>query len=224
MRTIASNFFDNLRNVLKGAPFILGAILALFVPNMTIAGGTQDTVTSTIATCSACHGGKMQGLESFGAPRLAGQSPAYIERQLVKFREGSRGTAANDFNGQMMRGVAASLPKDISLAELSRMVTAFRPKVSRSEVDGDPVAGKRSYQKCAQCHGDQGQGREDQHAPKLAGMSDWYLLAQIKAFRTKLRGVDPRDADGEVMSAALLKAGDGNDIRNILAYLATLQK
>ncbi len=224
MLTVVSNFLNDARNTLKGAVLILGATLALFAPRTANAGGTQDAVTSTIATCAACHGGEMQGLQSFGAPRLAGQIPEYIERQLVKFREGARGTAPSDLNGQMMRGVALSLPKDLSLADLSRMVTAFRPKVSPSTVAGDPVAGRRGFQKCAQCHGPQGEGRNDVHAPRLAGMSDWYLLAQIKAFRMKQRGGDPADADGTVMSAALLNAGDDIDIRNILAYLSTLPK
>jgi cytochrome c553 len=52
--------------------------------------------------CAACHGPSVIKL---GAPRLKGQQPAYIERQLAAFTEGLR---RNDINEQM-RTIASQL-------------------------------------------------------------------------------------------------------------------
>jgi cytochrome c553 len=55
-----------------------------------------------IAPCSACHG---PGGYKVGAPALAGQYPAYIERQLASFAQGIR---QNDIYEQM-RAIARQL-------------------------------------------------------------------------------------------------------------------
>jgi cytochrome c553 len=55
-----------------------------------------------IAPCSACHG---PGGYKVGAPALQGQQPAYIERQLADFTQGTR---QNDINEQM-RTIAKQL-------------------------------------------------------------------------------------------------------------------
>jgi cytochrome c553 len=58
-----------------------------------------------IAPCSACHG---PGGYKVGAPTLAGQYPAYIERQLASFAQGIR---HNDIYEQM-RAIARQLTPD----------------------------------------------------------------------------------------------------------------
>ncbi|MEA3177717.1 MAG: hypothetical protein QOI59_1240 [Gammaproteobacteria bacterium] len=55
-----------------------------------------------IPPCTSCHGPSAIKL---GAPRLMGQQPAYIERQLAAFAEGSR---QNDIN-ELMRTIASQL-------------------------------------------------------------------------------------------------------------------
>jgi cytochrome c553 len=55
-----------------------------------------------IPPCTSCHGPSAIKL---GAPRLTGQQPAYIERQLAAFAEGSR---QNDIN-ELMRTIASQL-------------------------------------------------------------------------------------------------------------------
>lgn len=56
-----------------------------------------------LASCTACHGAQLQGGSApsgtgpVAAPRLAGQSPGYLARQLRAFRAGDR----VDPSGQM---------------------------------------------------------------------------------------------------------------------------
>jgi cytochrome c oxidase subunit 2 len=59
--------------------------------------------------CETCHGERLQGNQSTGAPPLAGQSAAYLLRQLIAFRSGSRGHQPDDSYGQQMRAIALGL-------------------------------------------------------------------------------------------------------------------
>lgn len=64
-------------------------------------GGVQG---SGVPACASCHGVKGQGI-AVQFPRLAGQSAAYTQDQLNKFRTGER---ANDA-AKMMRVIAAKM-------------------------------------------------------------------------------------------------------------------
>jgi cytochrome c553 len=74
-----------------------------------------------IPPCTSCHGPSAIKL---GAPRLTGQHPAYIERQLGAFKEGAR---RNDINEQM-RTIASELTASEmhSVAELYGVATTTR--------------------------------------------------------------------------------------------------
>lgn len=67
------------------------------------------------AKCGACHGGKAQGNVAFNAPKLAGQDPQYLQRQMQNFINSIRGTHAQDKFGRQM----AMMAKIISEKELS---------------------------------------------------------------------------------------------------------
>ena len=67
---------------------------------------------SKVAMCFGCHG---QGAKGMGVtPRLAGQQPAYLKRQLQAFKDGSRK------NGTM-RGIANMLSNDEMAAVAEHM-------------------------------------------------------------------------------------------------------
>lgn len=61
----------------------------------------------TYAACEACHGRDGMGLQSLGAPPLAGQRPEYLKAQLIAFGEGSRGANSADVFGQQMANALA---------------------------------------------------------------------------------------------------------------------
>lgn len=54
------------------------------------------------ARCGACHGGQAQGNPSMNAPMLSGQSIEYLQRQMLNFSTGVRGTHAEDKFGRQM--------------------------------------------------------------------------------------------------------------------------
>jgi cytochrome c oxidase subunit 2 len=67
------------------------------------------TAQADTGLCQTCHGERLQGNQTTGAPPLAGQSAAYLLRQLIAFRSGDRGKQPDDTYGQQMRGIALGL-------------------------------------------------------------------------------------------------------------------
>jgi len=78
----------------------------------------DTTAQADTGLCQTCHGERLQGNQTTGAPPLAGQSAAYLLRQLTAFRSGDRGKHPDDTYGQQMRGIALGLNE----AELPMLV------------------------------------------------------------------------------------------------------
>lgn len=94
MQGIAANLTDEEVNN-------LAAFFASLPPKS--AGGDQNMAKAgkeKFSMCAGCHGAEAKGRSMF--PRLAGQHPAYIVKQLHMFKDGSR-------KGGPMSSMAASL-------------------------------------------------------------------------------------------------------------------
>ena len=76
--------------------------------------------------CAACHGEDGAGNSDTQAPRLAGQHPWYLERQLRNFRAGIRGADTADVNGFMMRPMANGLPDDQAVIDVVAYIGTLR--------------------------------------------------------------------------------------------------
>ena len=73
------------------------------------------------ANCGDCHGAFAQGNEAFSAPRLVGQHDQYLFDQVMKFKNGQRGYAADDRLGRQM----AFMSSEIADAAALRHVVAY---------------------------------------------------------------------------------------------------
>ena len=51
----------------------------------------------------------------------------------------------------------------------------------------DKAHGKELFQKCVVCHGENGQGKASQEAPRIAGQFDWYIVTALKDFKSGAR-------------------------------------
>ena len=89
--------------------------------------------------------------------------------------------------------------------------------------DGDPVEGKSIYATCAACHGENGEGLEATNSPRLAGLHDYYLVGQLKKFRSGFRGANPKDIFGAQMIAAAKTLPDEQTLMDVVAYIVTLK-
>jgi cytochrome c553 len=69
---------------------------------------TEGIVASAVPDCGSCHGADGSGDAKY--PRLAGQHPAYVEKQLAAFKSGERNNDA--------KGVMAAVAQRLSEAEM----------------------------------------------------------------------------------------------------------
>jgi len=171
------------------------------------------------AVCSACHGAQGEGNPTMNAPKLAGQDAWYLRRQLAHFKKGARGAHSNDVFGKVMAPMAATLPDDAAIANVAAYIGTLPDKPAPTTVKGDPRRGSQRYVTCATCHGPQGRGNEATNAPRLKGMSDWYMVTQLKNFRAGVRGSHSQDMYGGQMALMAAILNDDQAIHDVVAYI-----
>jgi len=86
----------------------------------------------------------------------------------------------------------------------------------------DPVAGERSYQVCAGCHGFLGEGNQSIGAPRLAGVESWYLGRQIENFRGGRRGHVDGDVNGKRMALMAQAVDNERELGDLLSWIDSL--
>lgn len=142
--------------------------------------------------CQACHGLDGNGVPGQPVwPKLAGQHPDYIYKQLTNFKNNDRSNAqmtpmALPLSDEEMRDLAvyyASLPQsggapDPELAVLGE--TIFRA--------GNPQSGVPA---CSGCHGPDGLGSNLAKFPRISGQHSEYTDQTLKLFRATERRNDP---------------------------------
>jgi cytochrome c oxidase subunit 2 len=115
MRAVAATLSDD-ATVTKVASYI--SELPKTVPATPARGDLHNGNNLYHGKCGACHGGAAEGNQSLKAPRLAGLDAAYIKRQFAHFRDGVRGTDAQDIPGRQMAMMAKTLPTQRDLDDV----------------------------------------------------------------------------------------------------------
>ena len=170
-------------------------------------------------TCAVCHGKNAQGNEALHAPGLAGQQAAYLNRQLVNFRDGLRGNTAGDTYGQQMAAMSAQL-SDAQIQSLSQWLAEQEP-LAVSDTAGDVKRGEKYYQSyCGSCHGVGGRGNEALNSPNLQVMRPAYQLRQYQNFLHGERGTHKDDKYGRQMALIASNLQDEAIIQDIFAYIS----
>jgi len=185
------------------------------------APGDPALGATSYALCAACHGSQGEGLVAMNAPKLSGQDPRYLKRQLRNYKRGLRGTHEDDVYGKQMAPMAATLVNDASIDNVIAYIGTLPDTPAPATIDGDIAHGAKLYALCANCHGDDGLGIP-MNAPRQAGISDWYLLNQLKNFNQGLRGHHPEDLEGKQMGFMARTLHDDQAMRDVVAYINTL--
>jgi cytochrome c oxidase subunit 2 len=86
----------------------------------------------------------------------------------------------------------------------------------------DEARGAQVFQLCAQCHGADGGGDPQALAPAIAGLAEWYVVAQLRHFRSGARGTNPNDVAGLRMHPMSLSLHTDSDLEAVAAYVANL--
>jgi len=203
-----------------GLTLILGIGLALNA----YAAGDATKGKAAYAVCAACHGANGMGNKALNAPQIAGQEPWYLERQLNNFKGGIRGANPKDPYGMQMRPMALTLANDQAVSDMAAFLSSMPvSKSSESSVKGDVAAGKTAYMICQACHGPTGGGNKALNAPGLTGLQDWYIVRQLKNFKSGARGTKAGDTYGMQMRPMALTLTTDAAINNVAAYIATLK-
>jgi cytochrome c oxidase subunit 2 len=193
-----------------------------FAQTAAVAKGDPAAGQAMFAPCTACHGDQGQGNKELGAPKLAGQSGWYLARQLQSFKHGVRGTNENDTYGKQMAPMAQILADDAAINNVVAYIGSLPDTRPDAVVGGNPERGKKLYATCASCHGDRAEGIWGTNAPRLAGMSDWYMARQLENFRQGIRGTHRQDFHGAQMRSMARALKDEQSINDLLDYVHTL--
>ncbi len=170
--------------------------------------------------CAACHGPDGNSVAAAN-PKLAGQFPEYLYKQLRNFKaEGGKKAARENvvMTGMVsplsdadMRAVAAYYAGQTlqPAAASDKDRAALGQKLWRGGIAGRGVAA------CAGCHGPDGAGIPGLY-PRLSGQFAEYVETQLKAFRSgarandsngMMRGVAARMTDEEIKAVSEYAAG-----------------
>lgn len=184
--------------------------------------GNAAVGAAQYGVCAACHGQQGEGIAAMNAPKLTGQSAWYLKRQIMNYKNGLRGTQEGDTFGQQMIGMVATLADEQAVDNVVAHIRSLPDNPAEATITGDAADGEDEYRVCAYCHGGDGMGVQAMNAPRLAGMSDWYLERQLLSFRDNIRGSHPQDYYGLQMGMMGQSVYDEQAVRNLIAYINTL--
>ena len=203
----------------------LTALFILAYLSLQILGVQADTdATARFQTCSACHGDAAQGNPAVGAPALAGQGAAYLERQLRHFKGNIRGADPRDTQGAQMKVMAGTLD-DADIPLVANDLSALPRPVPTTVQAGDLKNGNNYYQsKCGACHGGQAQGNPGLNAPGLAWLDAAYLKHQYENFQLGIRGTHAEDKFGRQMKMMSTSLPTDKDLDDVIAYIQSMAK
>jgi cytochrome c oxidase subunit 2 len=185
--------------------------------------GDAAAGTPLFAVCAACHGAQAEGNPALNAPKLSGQQDWYLKRQMQHFKTGARGAHEKDVYGKMMAPMAATLTDEAAIDNVVAYIRTLPDTPAPTTVKGNAKDGHGPYENCAACHGADGQGIQATNAPRLKGMSDWYMVTQLNNFKHGIRGSDRNDSYGPQMAVIAAMLNDERTTNDLVAYINTFK-
>jgi cytochrome c553 len=159
-----------------------------------------------------------EGRPESGYPRIAGQPPAYLERQLEAYADGRRQSV-------VMGPLAQRLTKEERASVAAHFSSQWGSSIKKqNQSPGSERGGTLArvgdndlrVQACQNCHGPEGTGQPPT-GPYLAGLDRAYLRRELMAWRDGSRRTDPSGAMG-IIARHLTEA----DIDAVAAHYAGL--
>ena len=183
------------------------------------AGKAQGIVTQV---CAACHGNDGNSTAPAN-PKIAGQFPEYLQKQLVDFKAQAGRKAARD--NPIMAGMVANLT-EADMKGLAAYYGGQRLKPAAASDKDLAALGQKLWRggnaasgvpACSGCHGPAGAGIPGQY-PRLAGQYPEYIAMQLKSFRDGGRANDPNG-----MMRGVAARLTEREIRGLAEYAAGLR-
>lgn len=201
---------------------LLVLAVLLYVSLFANAEGDPQAGKALYGVCAACHGMNGEGLVALNGPRLADQEDWYLRRQIQNYKSGIRGTNPQDIYGQQMAPMAQTLVNDAAIDNVIAYIQSLKAAPQAKTVEGDAERGKSLYAVCAACHGMQAEGNLALNSPRLTGQNDWYSVRQLQNYKAGIRGTHADDVYGKQMYPMAMILADDQAIRDVVAYINTL--
>jgi cytochrome c553 len=175
------------------------------------AAGNPDEGKNKSAICAGCHGADGNSPINPLWPKIAGQHPQYIEKQIKDFKAGNR-------TDPTMAPMAMPL-SDQDIADLAAYFSNQSRQTGMAAAD-KANAGEALYRAgnsktgvvaCMACHGPAGSGNPQANFPSIAGQHAAYVEKALKDFRDgkrtndtnkMMQGVVNRISDEEIAAVA----------------------
>lgn len=166
------------------------------------------------AMCAGCHGSDGNGMASNPLyPKLAGQMPEYLDKQLHDFKSGAR-------KDPIMSGMAAALsPAD--MGNVAAYFSSLKTKPGTAANAGLAKEGEKIYRggdaktgvsACMSCHGPSGQGIPPRF-PRVSWQNAAYTEKQLLAFKA-----GTRTNDGDIMTRIAFRMSE-QQIKAVAQYM-----
>lgn len=205
------------------------AVAALLLTMTTAALGAGDAAAGAqkAAACTACHGADGNSLADMW-PKLAGQLPDYLVKQMKDFKSGLR--KDEQMSPQAANLAEADMPDIAAFFAVQKVRPAAVDKALRAKGEQLYLRGKgrpTPVTACVGCHGPAGGGNRDWQrmqvrapvllAPAIGGQHAAYVAKQLIAYRDGGRRNDP----AQVMRDVARGLDDG-EVAALAAYAAAL--
>lgn len=193
------------------------AVTAAFLSHGAQAAGDAKAGEAKTAVCMACHGPAGNSLVPTW-PKLAGQHPEYLYKQLMDFKSGAR------VNESMSPQVIPLNEQDFAdLAAYYALQTQVGGTTdpAAAELGGHLFRGgnaEKGIPACTGCHGPSGLGVGAAKFPRLAGQHATYLESSLKLYRDGTRANDPNG----MMRDVAMKLTDA-EIEAVASYMTGLK-
>jgi cytochrome c oxidase subunit 2 len=119
----------------------------------------------------------------------------------------------------MMAPMVATLVDDAAMDNVVAYIKTLPDNPAPPTLAKATTNGQKLYANCAACHGADGLGIQATNAPRLTGMSDWYLVTQLKNFKQGIRGAHPKDMYGLQMVDMAQILADDQATSDLVAYI-----
>ena len=166
------------------------AVAAVFLSTGVQAAGDAKAGEAKTAVCMACHGPAGNSLVPTW-PKLAGQHPEYIYKQLMDFKSAAR---VNEAMSPQVLTLNEQDFADLAAYYASQTQTGGTTDQSAVELGGRIFRGgnaETGVPACTGCHGPAGAGLGLAKFPRLSGQHATYVESTLKLYRDSLRANDP---------------------------------
>ena len=229
-----------MRRVTILAAVFTGVALVLAIPQVFAAEVSADLTNGekifkegkgSVPACTSCHGEDGMGNDMMGTPRLAGQIPQFLVKQLEDFATDKRTDTTMFIMNANAKGLSPEDRRDVAaylhllgkenlvgggsnLKELAASgIATGQAHLGLALVSYGDI--ERGISGCRSCHDYNGRG-VDPIYPKIGQQKFVYLVNQLKKWRDGSRANDPM---GQMRKVAQHLTDE--DILNVATYLTT---